>query len=84
MVPGHDPQVPLNHSRLIAADTCPSLMTPQEKYLYHQIHPVKLLTDWVTGLLALYFFWRHELVAAAAIALFRNNCLLAPDQLCQS
>ena len=44
-------------------------MTPQEKYLYHQIHPLKLLTDWVTGLLALYFFWRHELFAAVATAL---------------
>jgi hypothetical protein len=44
-------------------------MTPQEKYLYHQVHPLKLLTDWGTGLLALYFFWRHDFVAAAAIAL---------------
>jgi hypothetical protein len=44
-------------------------MTPQEKYLYHQIHPLKLLTDWSTGLLALYCFWRHELLIAAAIAL---------------
>jgi hypothetical protein len=44
-------------------------MTPKEKYLYHQIHPVKLLTDWSTGLLALYFFWRHDFVAAVMIAL---------------
>jgi hypothetical protein len=44
-------------------------MTPPEKYLYHQIHPVKLLTDWSAGLLSLYFFWRHDFVAAAAIAL---------------
>ena len=44
-------------------------MTPQEKYLYHQIHPFKLLTDWTTGLLALYFFWRHQLIPAAIIAL---------------
>ena len=44
-------------------------MTPKEKYLYHQIHPLKLLTDWTTGLLALYFFWRHDLVAAVATAL---------------
>jgi len=44
-------------------------MTTQEKYLYHQIHPLKLLTDWITGLLSLYFFWRHQLLAAVAIAL---------------
>ena len=44
-------------------------MTPDEKQLYHQIHPLKLLTDWSTGLLALYFFWRHELATAALIAL---------------
>jgi hypothetical protein len=44
-------------------------MTQQEKHLYHQIHPLKLLTDWVAGLLALYFFWRHDFVAAVATAL---------------
>jgi hypothetical protein len=44
-------------------------MTPQEKYLYHQIHPLKLLTDWGTGLLSLYLFWHHQLILAAAIAL---------------
>jgi hypothetical protein len=40
-------------------------MTPKEKILYHQIHPLKLLTDGTTGLLALYFFWRHDFVTAA-------------------
>ena len=44
-------------------------MTTEEKTLYHQIHPVKLLTDWITGLASLYFFWRHQLVAGAVIAL---------------
>jgi hypothetical protein len=44
-------------------------MTPKEKILYHQIHPLKLLTDWSTGLLALYFFWRHDFVAAVMTAL---------------
>jgi hypothetical protein len=44
-------------------------MTPQEKILYHQIHAAKLLTDWSTGLLALYFFWRHDFVAAVMTAL---------------
>ena len=32
-------------------------MTLAEKTLYHQIHPVKLLVDWVAGVLSLYFFW---------------------------
>lgn|SRR5574341_329221 len=44
-------------------------MTLQEKTLYHQIHPLKLFTDWSTGFLALYFFWRHDLLIAMAIAL---------------
>ena len=44
-------------------------MTPEEKHLYHQIHPLKLLTDCSTGLLALYFFWRHQVITASAIAL---------------
>jgi hypothetical protein len=44
-------------------------MTPKEKILYHQIHPLKLLTDWVTGLFALYFFWHHQICAAVATAL---------------
>lgn len=43
-------------------------MTLQEKSLYHQIHPVKLFTDWSAGLIALYPFWRHNLVAALLIA----------------
>jgi uncharacterized membrane protein len=43
-------------------------MTFQEKSLYHQIHPAKLLTDWSTGLIALYPFWHHNLTAALLIA----------------
>jgi hypothetical protein len=44
-------------------------MTPKEKYLFHQIHPLKLLTDWCAGFLALYPLWRHELVVALVIML---------------
>jgi hypothetical protein len=44
-------------------------MNPEEKYLYHQIHPLKLLTDWGTGLLALYPLWMHNLPLALVIAL---------------
>ena len=43
-------------------------MTLQEKTLYHQIHPAKLFTDWSTGLIALYPFWHHNLIAALLIA----------------
>lgn len=44
-------------------------MTLQEKILYHQIHALKLLTDWGTGLLALYFFWGRHLVPALLVAI---------------
>jgi hypothetical protein len=44
-------------------------MTPPEKYLCNQNHPAKLLTDWITGVIALYVFWRHHFVAALATAL---------------
>jgi putative flippase GtrA len=43
-------------------------MTLQEKTLYHQIHPAKLLTDWGTGLYALYPLWQHQLILALLIA----------------
>jgi len=44
-------------------------MTNREKWLYHQLHPVKLLVDWGAGLISLYPLWRHELVAAMAVML---------------
>ncbi len=40
----------------------------QEKSLYHQIHPLKLFTDWSTGIIALYPFWQHKLLIALLIA----------------
>lgn len=43
-------------------------MTLQEKSLYHQIHPLKLCTDWSTGFIALYPFWQHQLLMALLIA----------------
>lgn len=43
-------------------------MTFQEKSLYHQIHPLKLITDWGTGIAALYPFWQHNLVPALLLA----------------
>ncbi len=43
-------------------------MTVQEKTLYHQIHPLKLFTDWSTGIIALYPLWQHRLLVALLIA----------------
>jgi hypothetical protein len=39
-------------------------MTRKEKILYHQIHPLKLLTDCIAGFAALYLLWRHRFCAA--------------------
>jgi hypothetical protein len=44
-------------------------MSLEEKSLYPQIHPLKLFTDWSTGMIALYPFWQHNLVLALLIAL---------------
>jgi hypothetical protein len=35
-----------------------------EKVLYHQIHPLKLGTDFVFAFVSLYFFWQHQLTIA--------------------
>jgi hypothetical protein len=43
-------------------------MTLQEQYLYHQVHPLKLLADWSAGLLALRFFRKQELWMAVVVA----------------
>ena len=42
-------------------------MNAKEKYLYHQIHPLKLLTDITAGLVSLYPLWQHRLVSALLI-----------------
>ncbi len=44
-------------------------MTLDEKILYHQIHPSKLLTDWGAGIIALQPFWEHQLLVALLIVL---------------
>ena len=43
-------------------------MNLQEKNLYQQIHPARLLTDWSTGLYACYLFWQQELVPGIILA----------------
>ncbi|MBI3627042.1 hypothetical protein HY224_03280 [Candidatus Uhrbacteria bacterium] len=36
-------------------------ITQEEKILYHQVHPLKLIIEWSGALLALYFFWQGEM-----------------------
>ena len=42
-------------------------MLVKEKVLYHQIHPVKLFTDIVSAIIALYLFWQREWLWAIAV-----------------
>ncbi len=44
-------------------------MTPQEKALYHQIHPLKLLTDISAEVVSLYLFWKRKLIAGLVVLL---------------
>ena len=44
-------------------------MDTQSKILYHQIHPAKLLTDWVTAAVTCVLFWDRELAAGLAMGL---------------
>jgi hypothetical protein len=44
-------------------------MNPRDKYLYHQIHPLKLATDVGSGLGSLYPLWHHHLALALAVML---------------
>ena len=44
-------------------------MTPQEKTLYHQIHPLKLFTDICAEVLSLYLFWKRKLIAGLVVLL---------------
>jgi hypothetical protein len=44
-------------------------MTPQEKTLYHQIHPLKLFTDISAEVVSLYLFWKRKLLAGFVVLL---------------
>jgi len=44
-------------------------LTPREKSLYHQIHPLKLLTDISAEVLSLYLFWKRKLLAGVIVLL---------------
>ena len=37
-------------------------MTFSEKKLYHQIHPLKLSLDIVSGILTTYLLWEHDII----------------------
>src|ERR1700719_2488527 len=45
------------------------IMNPQEKTLYHQIHPLKLATDISAEIVSLYLFWKHKLLAGMLVVL---------------
>jgi hypothetical protein len=49
---------------------------PREKILYHQIHPLKLLTHWSASFAAFPLFWRHRV--RAALLLISVPPILAP------
>ncbi|HLI07166.1 MAG TPA: hypothetical protein VKV40_11415 [Ktedonobacteraceae bacterium] len=42
-------------------------MTPEEKALYHQIHPAKLATDISAEFVSYYFFWKRRLLAGLLV-----------------
>jgi hypothetical protein len=42
-------------------------MELRERSLYHQIHPVKLLTDWLTAAFSAWLFWYHHLWTGLAV-----------------
>ena len=42
-------------------------MTPQEKVPYHQIHPLKLLTEISAEPISLYLIWKRKLVAGLLV-----------------
>jgi hypothetical protein len=44
-------------------------MNRKEKYLYHQIHPLKLITDMGAGFGSLYPLWHHHLAFALVVML---------------
>lgn len=44
-------------------------MTPQEKTLYHQIHPLKLFTDISAEIISLYLFWQRRLLVGMLVLL---------------
>jgi len=46
-----------------------SEMELRERVLYHQVHPLKLATDWLTAAVAAVFLWKHRLAWALIVGL---------------
>jgi hypothetical protein len=44
------------------------LIKSNEKTLYNQIHPAKLLIDWISTVPALHLLWQHEIVLGLIVA----------------
>jgi hypothetical protein len=42
-------------------------MTPKERALYHQIHPLKLATDIISSVVSLYLLWDHMVAAGLLV-----------------
>lgn len=43
-------------------------MTLQEKNLYQQIHPARLIADWASGIAACYLFWQNDIWFGVALS----------------
>jgi len=43
-------------------------MTRADRFLYHQIHPVKLVTDFTTSFASTWLLWQARWVSAAVVA----------------
>ncbi len=43
-------------------------MTLEEKKIYHQIHPLQLATDFLTGFGAAYLLWQQSLIIGVCVA----------------
>jgi hypothetical protein len=50
-------------------------MTLNDRILFHQIHPAKLVTDASAAALCLYFLWRPDLALAVVLRWFHRSLL---------
>jgi hypothetical protein len=44
------------------------MISLQEKSLYQQIHPLRLVVDWASGLSACYLFWIQDITSGIVVA----------------
>ena len=49
----------------------------RERIILHQVHPLKLAVDWVTGFAAAWLFWEKEILAAFLVGLFPSVIISA-------